>query len=74
MRTARVRDWRRRLSALLLAGAIASGLAERGASDPVPAAFPNLPKEYLREAENPPDFWVSTVDGVASYLRARAPG
>src|SRR5271155_4587186 len=71
MRTAPMRGWRGRLSALLLAGAIASGLASRGASDPVPAAFPNLPKDYLREADNPPDFWVSTEEGVASFLAER---
>ena len=71
MRTARVRDWSRRLPTLLLACAMAAGFADRGASDPVAAAFPNLPKDYLREADNPPDFWVSTEEGVASFLAER---
>jgi len=33
--------------------------------------FPNVPQDYLREADNPPDFWVSTVDGVTSFLGGR---
>jgi Zinc carboxypeptidase len=71
MRTTRLREWRGRLSPLLLAGAIAAGTADRGASDPAPAVFPNVPRDYLREADNPPDFWVSTEEGVADFLAER---
>ena len=31
-------------------------------------AFPNVPPDYFREEPNPPDFWVSTIDGVNAYL------
>jgi hypothetical protein len=68
MRTARLREWLGRLSPLLLAGAILAGTADRGASDPEPAVFPNVPKDYLREADNPPDFWVSTNEAVTKFL------
>jgi hypothetical protein len=30
--------------------------------------FPNIPAEYLREAEQIPDFWVSTVQAVNRFL------
>ncbi len=40
-------------------------------SGPQPNAFPNIPRDYLREADNPPDFWVSTVDGVTDFLNER---
>jgi hypothetical protein len=60
--------WSGGFAALILAGGIASAPACRGATEPNPDFFPNVPKDYLREADNPPDFWVSTVDGVTSFL------
>ncbi len=32
--------------------------------------FPNIPADYLREAEHIPSFWVSTPEEVNSYLRS----
>lgn len=69
MTLADLRAWRRGLAVLLLAGGIGTRPARAGDSGPPPRAYPDIPKEYLLEAENPPDFWVSTVDGVASYLQ-----
>jgi len=46
-------------------------LARSEESEPPPKAFPHIPQEYLREADNPPDFWVSTVDGVTRFLGER---
>jgi hypothetical protein len=62
-----LRAWRRGLAAILLAGGIATPLCG-GASEPLQKDFPNIPRDYLREADNPPDFWVSTVDGVTRFL------
>jgi len=61
----------RGLAVLLLAGGIGARVCGAGYSGPPPKAYPNIPQEYLLEAANPPDFWVSTVDGVASFLRER---
>lgn len=33
--------------------------------------FPNVPKDYLREPENIPPFWLSTVSEVESFLKTR---
>ncbi|HWL17800.1 MAG TPA: M14 family zinc carboxypeptidase [Opitutus sp.] len=37
---------------------------------PAPAAtsFPDIPADYLRQAESIPDFWVSEVDAIERYL------
>lgn len=70
VKTSELRTWQRGLAVLLLACGI--GLRPAGAvSDPAPTAFPNVPADYLREAANPPDFWVSTVDGAAAFLGER---
>jgi len=71
MKASDLRALRRGLAVLLLAGGIGTRLARAGASDSPPRVFPNVPQDYLREAENPPDFWVSTVDGVTSFLGGR---
>jgi hypothetical protein len=63
------RVWRRGLAALLLAGGIGTQVGAAGDSGPPPKNYPDIPKDYLREADNPPDFWISTVDGVASFLQ-----
>jgi len=62
---------RRALAVLLLAGGLGTRLGGAGASETPSKAFPHIPREYLREADNPPEFWVSTVDGVAGFLRER---
>ncbi len=31
--------------------------------------FPNVPPDYFSQAENIPEFWVSTLDGVELFLR-----
>ena len=33
--------------------------------------FPNIPSEYLLEAERIPDFWLSTVEAVTGFLDGR---
>ena len=52
-----------------------AGLAQKpyaaGDSGPPPKAYPNIPKDYLLEEANTPDFWVSTVDGVDRFLHER---
>lgn len=53
-----------------------------GATDPARSAagqavrrtqskFPDIPADYLREAESIPEFWVSTLDGVSRFLDTR---
>ncbi len=42
-----------------------------GSAAPPSEQFPNIPAEYLLEAESIPDFWVSTVDGVNRFLEQR---
>src|SRR5580658_819209 len=64
-----LRIWRRGFLVALVAGGIATRLA-CGATE-AQKDFPNVPKDYLREADNPPDFWVSTVDGVTKFLAER---
>ncbi|HEY1763758.1 MAG TPA: hypothetical protein VGF85_02465 [Opitutaceae bacterium] len=55
-----------RLAAVLLS----IGLSVRADdAERPPATFPNIPKDYLREADAQPDFWVSTVGGVADFLK-----
>jgi len=71
MKMADLRVLRKCLSVLLLGGGVAMRLFGSGASDSPQQAFPNVPRDYLREADNPPDFWVSTVDGVTSFLGER---
>lgn len=46
------------------------GVTSAGA-EPPQVAFPNIPPDYLREADLQPDFWVSTVEGVANFLSER---
>ncbi len=70
MTTGGPRAWRVGLVAFLLTSGIGLRLVGEN-SGPQPNAFPNIPRDYLREAENPPDFWVSTVDGVTSFLSER---
>jgi len=31
-------------------------------------SFPGIPEEYLREAEDIPDFWVTDLDDIRSLL------
>lgn len=62
-----LRAWLKGLVGVLLVCAIGMRLLGED-SGPQPNAFPNIPRDYLREAEKPPDFWVSTVDGVTSFL------
>src|SRR5580700_3573622 len=62
--------WHKGLMAFVFACGIGMRLIGED-SGPQPNAFPNIPRDYLREADNPPDFWVSTVDGVASFLNER---
>jgi hypothetical protein len=71
MKMADLRGGRRGLAVLLLAGGIGTRLCCAGDSGPPPKAYPNIPQEYLLEAANQPDFWVSTVDGVSGFLRER---
>ena len=33
-----------------------------------PDQYPNIPADYLRQAEHIPDFWVSTLEGVNRFL------
>ena len=33
-----------------------------------PVRYPDIPREYLVEAQTIPDFWVSTVEGVNDFL------
>lgn len=68
MKTAQTRRWRNLLSGALLAIGVGTRLSCSGASDALPNGFPDIPRQYLREAENPPAFWVSTVDGVTGFL------
>jgi hypothetical protein len=65
-----VQAWRGALAAILLGAGIAAQ-PDCGASEPLQKDFPNIPPDYLREADNPPDFWVSTVDGVNKFLAER---
>jgi hypothetical protein len=58
-----------RLASVVLV--IGLGVHVAGADAPQ-ASFPNIPKDYLREAELPPDSWVCTVGGVADFLNERA--
>ncbi len=69
MRIADWRRWRGGLAALLFAGGFGTRLGGAEAAEPPARAFPHIPPEYLREAGNPPDFWVSSVDGVTGFLR-----
>jgi hypothetical protein len=62
-------SWRRGLAVLLLAGGLWTRLGGAGATEAQPESFPHIPRDYLREESNPPDFWVSSVDGVAAFLR-----
>jgi hypothetical protein len=71
MKIADWRLWRRGLAALFLAGGFGTRLGGAEAAEPPAGAFPHIPREYLREQGNPPDFWVSTVDGVTGFLRER---
>lgn len=66
-----VRVGPRGLAVLILACGIGTRLCGAGDSGPPPRAYPSIPRDYLLEAPNPPDFWVSTVDGVAGFLRER---
>src|SRR5665213_1579015 len=68
MRNLQPRPWLLCLLAFILAGGGAALQSGAEIPQPEPEVFPNLPKDYLREEENPPDFWVSTTDGVGSYL------
>ena len=56
------------LSAFILGCAGTARLPGDEVPRPEPSVFPGLPKDFLREEENPPDFWVSTTDGVGSYI------
>jgi len=67
MKTEAMHTWCRCFAALLLGGCTVFRLAAAAPEQP-PPAFPHIPPEYLREADNTPDFWVSTVDGVAKFL------
>lgn len=71
MKKANLRVQLKGLAVILLVGGIGTLLAGGGTSAPATKAFPYIPEEYLREAENPPDFWVSTVDGVTRFLGER---
>jgi predicted deacylase len=71
MKLADLRVARRVAAVLLLAGGVGTRLCGAGDSGPPPKAYPNIPQEYLLEAPNPPDFWISTVDGVTSFLKER---
>jgi hypothetical protein len=53
-----------RPSALLVIVVLSSVLATAGPSQ----KFPNIPPDYLREAEQIPDFWKSTLDEVSRFL------
>jgi hypothetical protein len=69
MKMADLRAGRRGLAVLLIAGGIGARLCGAWDSGPPPKVYPDIPKEYLLEEPNPPDFWVSTVDGVTSFLQ-----
>jgi hypothetical protein len=71
MKIGDLRGWRWGLVVFLLAGGIWTRLDGGGAAEPPPKVFPHIPQEYLREADNPPDFWVSTIDGVTRFLGER---
>jgi predicted deacylase len=71
MKLADMRVGRRGLAVLLLAGMFGARLCGAGDSGPPPKAYPHIPREYLLEAANPPDFWVSTVEDVARFLKGR---
>lgn len=68
MKNLQPRAWILCLSAFIVASGGAPRLSGADVPQPELQVFPNLPKDYLREEPNPPDFWVSTTDGVASYL------
>ena len=59
------------LAVLVLGVGFGTRLCGAGFSGPPPRVYPDIPKDYLLEAENPPEFWVSTVEGVAGFLRER---
>ncbi len=42
-----------------------------GAMAAAPAKFPNIPRDYLREADSIPGFWVSSLDGIQEFLNTR---
>jgi hypothetical protein len=44
------------------------GLAPLLPASGPPAKYPDVPADYLREPDDIPEFWVSTVDGVNAYL------
>ena len=71
MKIADWRLWRGGLAALLLAGAFGTRLGGAEAAEPPARAYPHIPRDYLLEQANPPDFWVSSVDGVTGFLRER---
>ena len=59
------------LAVFLLALGLGTRLCGESALETPPNAFQHIPKEYLLEASNPPEFWVSTIDGVTGFLQAR---
>jgi len=71
MKITDARFWRKGFAVFLLASGIGTRLAGGGASEPPLKAFPHIPQEYLREADHPPDFWLSTVDDVTRFLGER---
>jgi hypothetical protein len=67
MKRLKMRFWPSVLALACLEGPSAASLA--AASPPSPSsAFPGVPPDYFREEEKPPDFWISTVDGVNAFL------
>ncbi|HEX2100171.1 MAG TPA: hypothetical protein VHF69_05895, partial [Candidatus Synoicihabitans sp.] len=57
------------LPSLLLAALLVD--AAGGAPLQSVRTFPQVPADYLKNAENIPDFWVSEADAVHRYLRER---
>ncbi len=48
--------------------AAALALSPATAAVTAPKAFPEIPAEYLQNAETIPDFWLSEVDAIEQYL------
>lgn len=67
----RMKTHKSRLIWLALAATAVGGwgcLLRAGEADSSSRAFPNVPPDYFREEPNPPDYWVSTIEGVNTFL------
>lgn len=53
---------------LPLARSLGFAAALLGSSLQAASAFPDIPAEYLKNAESIPDFWLSEVDAIEQYL------